>query len=103
MGKLSMLVRPEHILMCTSALQLRMDMRSDRVNGCMQERRYDASRGMSLLVEDWVSRASALQRKGRAGSPSSVTKHDPLCLLMQCLILLHGPKHVLGAGSVLKL
>ena len=33
----------------------------------MQERRYDASRGMSLLVEDWVSRASALQRKGRAG------------------------------------
>ena len=22
---------------------------------------------MSLLVEDWVSRASALQRKGRAG------------------------------------
>ena len=35
----------------------------------MQERRYDASRGMSLLVEDWVSRASALQRKGRAGAP----------------------------------
>lgn len=34
----------------------------------LQERRYDASRGMSLLIEDWVSRASALQRKGRAGS-----------------------------------
>ena len=32
-----------------------------------QERRYDAGRGMSLLVEDFVSRASALQRKGRAG------------------------------------
>ena len=32
-----------------------------------QERRYDASRGMSLLMEDWVSRASALQRRGRAG------------------------------------
>ena len=34
----------------------------------MQERRYDASRGMSLLIEDWVSKASAQQRKGRAGS-----------------------------------
>ena len=33
----------------------------------MQERRHDPRRGMSLLVEDWVSRASALQRKGRAG------------------------------------
>ena len=33
----------------------------------VQERRHDASRGMGLLVEDWVSRASALQRKGRAG------------------------------------
>lgn len=33
----------------------------------VQERRYDASRGLSLLVEDWVSRANALQRKGRAG------------------------------------
>ena len=33
----------------------------------LQERRHDASRGMGLLVEDWVSRASALQRKGRAG------------------------------------
>ncbi|CAK0787622.1 hypothetical protein CVIRNUC_010844 [Coccomyxa viridis] len=36
-------------------------------SGKLKERRYDASRGMSLLVEDWVSRASALQRKGRAG------------------------------------
>jgi hypothetical protein len=29
--------------------------------------RYDASRQMSLLVLDWVSRAAALQRRGRAG------------------------------------
>lgn len=35
--------------------------------GGLQERRYDASRSMSLLVEDWISRANALQRKGRAG------------------------------------
>ena len=48
----------------------------------MQERRYDASRGMSLLVEDWVSRASALQRKGRAGRSSSINMHDPSCILM---------------------
>ena len=32
-----------------------------------QERRYDAGRRMSLLVEDWVSAANALQRRGRAG------------------------------------
>lgn len=30
-------------------------------------RRYDAAKRMSLLVEDWVSRASGRQRKGRAG------------------------------------
>ena len=43
----------------------------------MQERRYDASRGMSLLIEDWVSKASAQQRKGRAGSllPCTSTTH----------------------------
>ncbi|DBA76164.1 TPA: hypothetical protein ACH3X1_009895 [Trebouxia sp. C0004] len=35
--------------------------------GKLKERRHDPKRGMSLLVEDWVSRASALQRKGRAG------------------------------------
>ncbi|KAK9842413.1 hypothetical protein WJX84_005272 [Apatococcus fuscideae] len=35
--------------------------------GRLKERRHDASRGMGLLIEDWVSRASALQRKGRAG------------------------------------
>ena len=29
--------------------------------------RYDPSRRMALLVEDWVSRASAKQRRGRAG------------------------------------
>lgn len=33
----------------------------------VQERRYDAGRGLSLLVEDWVSKANAQQRKGRAG------------------------------------
>lgn len=33
----------------------------------LQERRHDPRRGMSLLVEDWVSAASALQRRGRAG------------------------------------
>ncbi|KAI3433652.1 hypothetical protein D9Q98_003461 [Chlorella vulgaris] len=36
-------------------------------SGKLKERRYDASRGMSLLVEDWVSAASAKQRRGRAG------------------------------------
>lgn len=35
--------------------------------GKLKERRHDAARGMSLLVEDWVSQASAKQRKGRAG------------------------------------
>jgi ATP-dependent RNA helicase DHX29 len=35
--------------------------------GRMKERRHDASRGMSSLVEDWVSAASAAQRRGRAG------------------------------------
>jgi ATP-dependent RNA helicase DHX29 len=36
-------------------------------SGKLKERRHDAARGMSLLVEDWVSQASAKQRKGRAG------------------------------------
>ena len=36
-------------------------------SGKHRERRHDAARGMGLLVEDFVSRASALQRKGRAG------------------------------------
>ncbi|GAB4817860.1 hypothetical protein N2152v2_004906 [Parachlorella kessleri] len=36
-------------------------------SGKLKERRYDAGRGMSLLVEDWVSAASARQRRGRAG------------------------------------
>ena len=35
--------------------------------GRLKERRHDASRGMSLLVEDWASAASAKQRRGRAG------------------------------------
>ena len=46
----------------------------------VQERCYDASRGMSLLVEDWVSRASALQRKGRAGAPVvGIPAHASCC------------------------
>lgn len=36
-------------------------------SGKLKERRHDPSRGMSLLVEDWVSIASSQQRKGRAG------------------------------------
>ena len=36
-------------------------------SGKLKERRHDAARGMGLLVEDFVSRAAALQRKGRAG------------------------------------
>ena len=61
---------------------------------------------MSLLVEDWVSRASALQRKGRAGRVrpgqcySLFTRHRfeermkkfqvrwswRVCLLLLCLL-----------------
>lgn len=33
----------------------------------MRPRRYDPARRMSLLVSDWVSRASTSQRRGRAG------------------------------------
>ncbi len=58
---------------------------SHSVDVCMQERRYDASRGMSLLVEDWVSRASALQRKGRAGSPTSIVMHTNTSSLAKAL------------------
>lgn len=35
--------------------------------GKLKERRYDASRSMSMLIEDSVSVANANQRKGRAG------------------------------------
>lgn len=35
--------------------------------GRLKERRYDPARSMSLLVEDWVSKANAKQRRGRAG------------------------------------
>ena len=51
---------------CTAIL-VYSSMQSVVVKLARQERRYDASRGMSLLVEDWVARASALQRRGRAG------------------------------------
>ncbi|XP_051911127.1 putative ATP-dependent RNA helicase DHX57 isoform X2 [Hippocampus zosterae] len=39
--------------------------------GKMKEKRYDASKRMESLEETWVSRANALQRKGRAGRVAS--------------------------------
>jgi ATP-dependent RNA helicase DHX29 len=42
-------------------------------SGKHRERRHDPARGMGLLVEDFVSRASALQRKGRAGRVTAGT------------------------------
>ncbi|QDZ19660.1 P-loop-containing nucleoside triphosphate hydrolase [Chloropicon primus] len=35
--------------------------------GHVKERQYDASRGLGMLIEGWISAASAKQRKGRAG------------------------------------
>jgi HrpA-like RNA helicase len=35
--------------------------------GKVKEMQYDAERGLAMLVETWVSRASATQRRGRAG------------------------------------
>ncbi|KAK2896458.1 hypothetical protein Q8A67_010946 [Cirrhinus molitorella] len=40
-------------------------------SGRMKEKRYDASRSMESLEDVWVSRANALQRKGRAGRVAS--------------------------------
>ncbi|XP_039595001.1 putative ATP-dependent RNA helicase DHX57 [Polypterus senegalus] len=40
-------------------------------SGKMKEKRYDASRSMESLEDAWVSRANALQRKGRAGRVAS--------------------------------
>ncbi|XP_056132133.1 putative ATP-dependent RNA helicase DHX57 [Lampris incognitus] len=40
-------------------------------SGKMKEKRYDATKGMESLEETWVSRANALQRKGRAGRVAS--------------------------------
>uniref|UniRef100_A0A672N0A8 RNA helicase n=1 Tax=Sinocyclocheilus grahami TaxID=75366 RepID=A0A672N0A8_SINGR len=39
--------------------------------GRMKEKRYDASRSMESLEDVWLSRANALQRKGRAGRVAS--------------------------------
>lgn len=36
-------------------------------SGKMKETRYDVANGMTCLVETWVSKASARQRRGRAG------------------------------------
>ncbi|KAK7896352.1 hypothetical protein WMY93_021677 [Mugilogobius chulae] len=40
-------------------------------SGKMKEKRYDATRSMESLEDTWVSRANALQRKGRAGRVAS--------------------------------
>ncbi|XP_023205759.1 putative ATP-dependent RNA helicase DHX57 isoform X1 [Xiphophorus maculatus] len=40
-------------------------------SGKMKEKRYDASKSMESLEDSWVSRANALQRKGRAGRVAS--------------------------------
>ncbi|XP_048862850.1 putative ATP-dependent RNA helicase DHX57 [Brienomyrus brachyistius] len=40
-------------------------------SGKMKEKRYDASKSMESLEDLWVSRANALQRKGRAGRVAS--------------------------------
>ncbi|KAL2083418.1 hypothetical protein ACEWY4_021191 [Coilia grayii] len=40
-------------------------------SGRMKEKRYDASRSMESLEDAWVSRANALQRRGRAGRVAS--------------------------------
>ncbi|XP_044519206.1 putative ATP-dependent RNA helicase DHX57 [Gracilinanus agilis] len=40
-------------------------------SGKMKEKRYDASKGMESLEDTFVSRANALQRKGRAGRVAS--------------------------------
>ncbi|KAF5910256.1 putative ATP-dependent RNA helicase DHX57 [Clarias magur] len=40
-------------------------------SGRMKEKRYDASRSMESLEDVWVSRANALQRRGRAGRVAS--------------------------------
>ncbi|XP_030627357.1 LOW QUALITY PROTEIN: putative ATP-dependent RNA helicase DHX57 [Chanos chanos] len=40
-------------------------------SGRMKEKRYDASRSMESLDDAWVSRANALQRRGRAGRVAS--------------------------------
>uniref|UniRef100_A0A3P9JZU0 Putative ATP-dependent RNA helicase DHX57 n=1 Tax=Oryzias latipes TaxID=8090 RepID=A0A3P9JZU0_ORYLA len=40
-------------------------------SGKMKEKRYDAAKSMESLEDTWVSRANALQRKGRAGRVAS--------------------------------
>uniref|UniRef100_A0A3P8ZFT8 Putative ATP-dependent RNA helicase DHX57 n=1 Tax=Esox lucius TaxID=8010 RepID=A0A3P8ZFT8_ESOLU len=40
-------------------------------SGKMKEKSYDASKSMESLEETWVSRANALQRRGRAGRVAS--------------------------------
>ncbi|KAM9317170.1 putative ATP-dependent RNA helicase DHX57 [Gastrophryne carolinensis] len=40
-------------------------------SGKMKEKRYDSAKSMESLEETWVSRANAMQRKGRAGRVAS--------------------------------
>ncbi|XP_068442891.1 putative ATP-dependent RNA helicase DHX57 [Clinocottus analis] len=40
-------------------------------SGKMKEKRYDATKSMESLEDTWVSRANALQRRGRAGRVAS--------------------------------
>ncbi|KAM4570366.1 putative ATP-dependent RNA helicase DHX57 isoform 2-T2 [Odontesthes bonariensis] len=40
-------------------------------SGKMKEKRYDATKSMESLEDSWVSRANAVQRKGRAGRVAS--------------------------------
>ncbi|XP_068572950.1 putative ATP-dependent RNA helicase DHX57 [Cebidichthys violaceus] len=40
-------------------------------SGKMKEKRYDATKSMESLEDSWVSRANALQRRGRAGRVAS--------------------------------
>ena len=66
--------RPAHgtrkIILCTNIAETSVtidDVEYVIDTGRMKEQQYDASRKMSCLVETLVSRASAKQRKGRAG------------------------------------
>lgn len=42
-------------------------------SGKMKEKRFDPNRNMESLETVWVTRANALQRKGRAGNVSTIS------------------------------
>ncbi|KAM6460944.1 putative ATP-dependent RNA helicase DHX57 isoform 2-T2 [Liasis olivaceus] len=65
-------------------------------SGKMKEKRYDTSKGMESLEDSYVSKANALQRKGRAGRVASgvcfhlfSSHHYKHCLLKQQLPEIH--------------